>query len=109
MGTADEIRARRMALRNEYKGLYERLTSILFEEDPVGINFEDNADEYETEVDTILPRLKECRSVEDVRAVVHEEFVRWFDADTAGPPERYTRIATRIWSELTAMSPRFIV
>jgi hypothetical protein len=110
MGTeADDIRVRREALREEYKGLYDRVLAILFEEDPAGINFEDNTDEYEPEVDTILPRLKSCHSVGDVRTVVHEEFIRWFDGDTAGPPERYGRIAKRIWSELTSLSPRFTV
>jgi hypothetical protein len=109
MGTADDIQTRRKALREEYKGLYDRVLAILFEEDPAGINFEDNTDEYEPEVDTILPRLKSCRSSGDVRAVVHEEFIRWFDADTAGPPERYGKIANRIWSEITSLSPRFTV
>jgi len=44
-----------------------------------------------------LPRLRACQSAADVCRVVHEEFVRWFDAVTAGPPERYTEIASEIW------------
>lgn len=85
MTEADELRARRKVLRDEYRGLYDRLAAILFEEDPVGISFEDNTDEYEPEVDSILPRLRVCRTATDVQTVVHEEFVRWFDVDTAGP------------------------
>ena len=99
MGAADGS-DRRKALRNEYKVLIERLSAILFEEDPIGVNFEDNTDEYDLEAGTIVPRLKDCHSVEDVRAVVHEEFVRWFEAEIAGPPERYARIAVRIWLEI---------
>jgi hypothetical protein len=72
---------------------------------PFGINFEDNTDEYEPETDTILPRLKSCRSAEEVRSVVHEEFVRWFDDHVAGPPERYGRISKRIWAEISALVP----
>lgn len=97
---AENARVRRKALRDHYQGLYDRLLAILFEEDPVGINFEDNTDEYEPEVDSILPRLKSCRSASDVQTVVHEEFVRWFDADTAGPVERYKKVASRIWTEV---------
>lgn len=32
-----------------------------------------------------------------VHNAVYSEFVRWFDADTAGPPERYEKIASEIW------------
>jgi hypothetical protein len=96
--TVDEKRAHRNALRAEYGELYDRVSAILFEEDPVGINFEVNTDEYELEVDTILPRLKSCHTVEDVRALVHEEMVRCFDSASAGPPERYATIAARIWA-----------
>ena len=109
MTTKQNIQAQRRALREEYKGLYDRLVAILFEEDPVGINFEDNTDEYEPEVGSILPRLKTCRSALDVQTVVHEEFIRWFDARTAGPPERYRKVATRVWTEISLLSPQYSV
>jgi hypothetical protein len=51
-------------------------------------------------VDTILPRLRDCRSADDVRRIVHEEFVKWFDVVTAGPPEKYQTVAKRIWEEV---------
>lgn len=89
-------RAKREALRREFGELYAAVSAILFEEDPIGINFGSNTDEYEPEVDTILPRLARCVTAADVCAVVHEEFVRWFDSGIAGPPERYARIAERI-------------
>ncbi len=93
----DKIRQERAAIRAEYGVLFDEVSEILFEADPVGINFETNTDEYEPEVGTILPRLVECHSSTDVRRVVHEEFVRWFDADIAGPIENYTEIADQIW------------
>jgi hypothetical protein len=43
-------------------------------------------------------RLPEATSAEDVRRIAHEEFVRWFDAQLAGPPERYSAIAEEIWT-----------
>jgi len=88
------------ALRKEYGALYDRLAALLFKADPVGIGFEDNTDEYEPEVGSILPRLRTCASAADVQRVVHEEFCRWFDSDTAGPFERYRKISDDIWIEI---------
>lgn len=33
----------------------------------------------------------------DVALVVHEEFVRWFGASTAGALARYDTVATDLW------------
>jgi hypothetical protein len=63
----------------------------------LSINFETNEDEYDPEAGTILPRLRACHSADDVRRVVHEEFVRWFSAENAGPEEHYGQIAAEIW------------
>jgi hypothetical protein len=96
----ERSRSARRAIRREYGALYDRVLRLLFDLDPVGINFGDNADEYEPEVDTILPRLRLCTSAADVQRVVHEEFSRWFDADVAGPSERYARVSEKIWAEV---------
>lgn len=84
-------------LKKEYGVLYYEISEILFEQDPISINFGDNTDEYEPEVETILPRLKKCHSFLDVRKVVHEEFVNWFSKEDAGPEEYYDDIAKMIW------------
>lgn len=106
MTDADQRRRRRDELRREYGVAYKRASEILFAEDPIGINFQDNIDEYDTEVSTILPRLRTCRSVEDVQRVVYEEFVRWFDVATAGSPEGYETVANRIWTEVVPQLPK---
>jgi hypothetical protein len=95
--TPEQIHEERRLLREQYKGLYDGVSALLFRRDPIGINFEDNTDEYEAEVGTILPRLNECHSSLDVLRVVHEEFVRWFDSGTAGPREAYEEIASEVW------------
>ena len=66
---------RRADLRRRFGSLYDFVLALLFEVDPVGINFETNTDEYEPEVDTILPRLESGLAVQDLQNVVHEEFV----------------------------------
>ena len=70
---------------------------VLHRHDPIGIAFGDNEDKYAPEAGTIVPRLRGVTSVDAVRQVVHEEFVRWFDADTAGPVENWSAIAEDVW------------
>jgi hypothetical protein len=90
--TREEILENRRRLRAEYGRLFDSMAALLYREDPIGINFEDNADEYELEAGTILPRLRSCHSANDVLQVVHAEFVRWFGSATAGPQEHYKEI-----------------
>jgi hypothetical protein len=96
--TREEILERRRRTKAEYGPLFDSIVALLFQHDPVGIKFESNTDEYEPEAEAILPRLNACQSVENVRQVVHEEFVRWFDPSTVGRVERYTQIAIEIWA-----------
>ena len=96
--TGDQIQAKRLKVKKDYQELYSLVSEILFRHDPVGINFETNDDEYEPEVDTILPRLKECDSVKDVLNAVHQEIIDWFDEDIAGDKENYIEIANEIWN-----------
>jgi hypothetical protein len=96
--TREKILEERRALKAEYGELFDAVAGLLFRADPIGIGFDElNPDEYHPEVGTILPRLKACKSAEDTLVVVYEEFVRWFDAPTAGPRERYQPISSEIW------------
>jgi len=97
MSERDLIVHERAALREQFGALFDEVSAALFRDDPIGINFNTNTDEYDPEVGTILPRLKGCESAADVTRVVHEEFVRWFDARTAGPISRYESVAATIW------------
>lgn len=102
----DGIKRARTALRQRYGDLFETVAATLFEVDPIGINFETNTDEYEPEVETILPRLSQAGNVEDVARIIHEEFVRWFGVKEAGPPENYRSVAARIWEAWLAFNRR---
>lgn len=98
--TTEDIARERAELRARFGEAYDRLQALLFEEDPIGINYGHNSDEYSPEVRTILPRLHSCRTILDVQRLVHAEFTTWFDPHDAGPLERYQRIAIRICDEL---------
>jgi len=100
MAKAEEIGRRREELRSAYRVACEHVSSILLAEDPVGIDAQPHGDEYEPEAGTIVPRLRNSRSVDEVRRMVHEEFVAWFGVVTAGPSEKYQTIARRIWKEV---------
>ncbi|MDN4471845.1 hypothetical protein [Demequina zhanjiangensis] len=97
----EAVRAESLARERALVGqeeLVARVEELLFRHDPIGINFEENTDEYRAEAQTIVMRLPEAADVDDLRRIVHEEFVRWFDAQVAGPPERYAAIAREIWA-----------
>ena len=76
------------------------LTAVLHRHDPMGIA-EAGPDEYAPEAGTIAPRLRGATSADDVRRVVHEEFVHWFTGCTAGSAEQYQAVADDVWALLT--------
>jgi hypothetical protein len=96
--TRKQILEARHQTRAAYGELFDATAALLFYHDPINISSGNpNTDEYEPEVQTILPRLSNCHSSEEAQRVVHEEFVRRFGADTAGPQERYEQIASELW------------
>ena len=42
------------------------------------------------------PDSETCETANDVLRVVHAEFVRWFEAQNAGPEGRYAEIASEV-------------
>jgi hypothetical protein len=98
--TRDQIAREREALKAHFGSAYDALLRLLFEDDPEGINFGDNTDEYDPEVRTILPRLADCCSIDDVQNVISEEFRRWFGPAAAERRSAYRGIAERIVAEL---------
>lgn len=85
----------RYQLALEFEWLYDEALALLADHDPIGIAF--HPSEYDPEVRTILPRLGEAATVEDLTSILHEEFVRWFSPHIAGPPSRYQPLAEDLW------------
>jgi hypothetical protein len=96
-------RIQRGNLRKQYQRLYYQLAALFLRHDPIGIafvshpNVQDNPDEYEPEVGTILPRLQKCSTESDCLKIIHEEFCRWFGEDVAGSIADYKIIAHETW------------
>lgn len=78
--------------------LTSRVERLLFTADPIGINLETNTKEYNPEAKSIVRRLPDVGSVDDLQRIIHEEFVHWFGPDIAGTGEQYRRIAENIWT-----------
>lgn len=52
-----------------------------------------------------IPTARKARSVDDVRRIAHQEFVRWFDATLAGDETAHATIARDVlalWTEQRA-------
>jgi hypothetical protein len=98
-------RWQRSYVKRRYATLFEKASSILFKHDPIGISSEDNTDEYDPEVGTILPRLSRCHSHADTRKVVFEEFCKWFGAEIAGDETRYDATAAELWALWSTHGP----
>lgn len=92
----DSIKKRKQ-IKEQYGVVFNTLSEILFRHDPIGINFEDNTDEYDTAAGTILPRLETATTEDEILQIIHEEFIRWFDVDTVGSKEKYQILANEVW------------
>jgi len=101
MKNQQQIREERRRLREEYGDLFDDVAALLFRHDPAGINFEINANEYEPEAGTILPRLSDCRSVQDVERIVAKELDHWFGSGNirSNAPAEITPDLWALWQE----------
>lgn len=84
-------------VRRYYGRLVTDISDVLSEADPIGIACDIVTDQYEIEAITIVPRLETATSVDDVQAIVHDEFRRWFGASHEWSRRDYAAVAARIW------------
>lgn len=93
---------KRMQARRELKArnpaYFEAMSAILFEHDPVGINYVTNCDEYDSETATIIPRLPECKSESDVRTLLQDVLLSWFTEQLVPDDDVVYAIARDIWA-----------
>lgn len=82
----------------EEQGLVAQISAILFEADPLEVNYEINTDEYDGEAEDIAQGLTQVTDVGSVRELVHACFVRWSSPESAGPASRFDEMAEQIWA-----------
>lgn len=90
-------RARRAAATANSQELVAEVARVLYNADPIGINFETSIDEYAAEAETIVINLPRVAGVAQTQALVHETFVTWFGPSSAGSSDRYAGVAVEIW------------
>jgi hypothetical protein len=84
--------------RRRYEVLVAAVKAALDAADPIGLlEMGAPSDEYGLEVGTIVPRVAKATDLDEVTRIVHNEFVRWFDRDIAGPIASYEAPARAIW------------
>lgn len=81
-----------------YSALRASVSAAITADDPTGlIEMGAPRDEYDPEVGTILPRLKEASSARDVQQIVFEEFTAWFGPDMH-TLEQFEPLADELWT-----------
>ena len=88
-------------MKARYQSFVVAVERAIADSDPIGL-LEGGApaDEYGPEIGTIVPRVLNAQSVEEVTSVLHQEFLGWFGDDTAGPRHAYEAPAGEIWKAL---------
>lgn len=95
-------RRERERLKEAYPTVHRWLRDLLARQDPLGfVATGAPRDEYEREVDTLLPRLLTLHragelSEPQVLEAIHAEFIKWFGAGAAGPEARYAASAAEV-------------
>ena len=90
-----------METKARYRFLVAAVERAINDADPIGLlKGGAPADEYSSEIGAIVPRVVNAQSVDEITAVLYEEFVRWFDDQTAGPRQAYEAPARQIWPAL---------
>jgi hypothetical protein len=82
--------------REEYGELFDKVSVILFEQDPAGLDYETNIDEYETEARMIIPLIKQANDVNHLATLLRNVFVQQFEG-TDVDWNVYLQIAAKVW------------
>ncbi len=92
---ATQLRRRRDGIKGRYKDLFGRLERLFFEHDPIGISY--SPDEYDPEVERLLPKLERIRTERELTSAIHSIFEDMFSPEIAGPRRKYEPIARDVW------------
>ena len=67
--------------RDALRGVIRNISTILYECDPMCLNFYTNTDEYDPEAESIVVLFKNKKAVDDVGQMIVDVFMRWFNRD----------------------------
>lgn len=80
--------------------LLQSISGILYECDPMCLQWGHNEDEYDPEAVSIIYALHDAKSADDVANVVVREFQHWFSYDLSPYKDnpKFVRMCWRIWT-----------
>ncbi len=100
---------RQERVREEHGTFFNEVARILYEHDFLGLATAGfPKDEYALEAATIIPRLHEANTRDEVAKIIEEEFTRWFNLKSPGSDEWFAEVAQDIWAawqRYTASNP----
>ncbi len=97
--TKEELEAHKALLKGEFGPFFDEALVILFRHDPLDLGMGFNADEYLPELLTILSRVRQADSAQELRRIVYEEFKKWFaEEEEVGTEDKYTAMAQELWN-----------
>ncbi len=84
------------SIRAEHGPVVDAILEIFSRHDPIGLGAREDPLAYLPEVESLLARLEDAASEDDVRSLVHDEIQRRVD-EMAGPEMAYSAIARDIF------------
>ena len=80
-----------------YAELLDEVSATLFLHDPLGLNLDEHAGEYDEVAARVLARLRTVNNRWDAAGVIHAASVDAAGPQRAGRPERYRDLAGDVW------------
>lgn len=74
-----------------------KVNALLFDADPMRLNFGDNTDEYQIEADQITIMLNTASSADEVITIIHQVFCAFFWEDLVPTKPFFANVAISIW------------
>ena len=96
-GAAEENDAPRDHARGAYAELLDEVSATLFLHDPLGLNLDEHAGEYDALAAGVLAGLRTVNNRWDAAEVIHEACAAAAGPQRAGRPERYRDLAGDVW------------
>ncbi len=84
-------------MKKKNRALHLDISAILLKYDPMDVGAAVDSDEYDLEAATILSRIKEVHSKEELTDIVFEEFESWYGKNAVGERQKYEQMAAEIW------------
>ena len=84
-------------MKKKNRALHLDISAILLKYDPMHVGSVAETDEYDLEAATILSRIKEVHTKEELADIVYEEFQSWYGREEVGDKETYVQMADEIW------------